>query len=84
MPPLCGNLHIRVKKRRLDEELISTDCQRHDPVDVLVVITGVDYIGNLLSPRRAQRMLLAGSVTPRAGGSLPEREFRTYGQTLRR
>jgi hypothetical protein len=29
-------------------------------------------------------MLLAGSVTPRAGGSLPEREIRTYGQTLRR
>ena len=69
MPPLCGNLHIRVKKRRLDEELISTACQRHDPVDVLVVISGVDYIGNLLSPRRAQRMLLEhgegeGKVVP--------------------
>jgi len=48
--PLCGNRHIRVKKRRLDEELISTACQRDDPVDVLVVISGVDYIGNLLSP----------------------------------
>jgi hypothetical protein len=40
--PLCGNHHIRVKKRRLDEELISTACQRDDPVDVLVVISGVD------------------------------------------
>jgi len=56
--PLCGNLCIRVEKRRFDEELISTACQRDDPVDVLVVISGVDYIGNLLSPRRAQRMLL--------------------------
>jgi hypothetical protein len=58
MLPLCGNLRIRVKKRRFDEELISTACQRDDPVDVLVVKSGVDYIGNLLSPRRAQRMLL--------------------------
>jgi hypothetical protein len=54
MPPLCGNLRVRVKKRRLDEELVSTPCQRDDPVDVLAVVSGVDHIGNLLSPRRAQ------------------------------
>jgi hypothetical protein len=56
MPPLCGNLRIRVKKRRLDEELVSTPCQRDDPVDVLVVISGVDHIDNLLSLGRAQRV----------------------------
>ena len=53
MLPLCGNLRIRVKKRGLDKQLISAACQRDDPIDVLVVISGVDHIGNLLSPRRA-------------------------------
>src|SRR5262245_43547880 len=69
MLPLCGNLRVRVEKRRFDEELLSTACQRDDPVDVLVVISGVDHIGNFLSPRRAQRMLLEdaerdGQVVP--------------------
>src|SRR5215813_6377031 len=73
MLPLCGNLRIRVKKRRFDEELIGTACQRDDAVDVLVVIGGVDYIGNLLSPRRAQRMLLEHAEGD--GKAMPNNDF---------
>src|SRR5262249_14435387 len=69
MPPLCGNLRIRVKKRRLDEQLISTACQRHDRVDVRVVIRGAAHRGNFLPPRRAQRIL----VEP-AGGGRPQKQ----------
>src|SRR5262249_41325342 len=69
MLPLCGNLRIRVEECRLDEELVGTARQRDDPVDIPVVISGVDHVGNLLAAPGAQRMLLKhaerdGQVAP--------------------
>ena len=58
MSPLCGNVRIRVEECRLNKKLVGTARERDNPSNVLLMIGGVHHVRDLLSPRRAQRVLL--------------------------
>src|SRR5262245_18289928 len=58
MALFCCNLRINVEERCLDEKLIGTARQRDDSVNVLTVIASVDHVGDFLSTRCTQGVLL--------------------------
>ena len=60
------NFFINVEERCLDEKLIGTARQCDDSFDVLGVIAGVDHVGDFLSTRCAQGVLLEHAQRKRA------------------
>ena len=58
MSPLCGNICICIEECRLDKKLVGTARERDDLINVLLMIGGIHHVSDLLSPRRAQRVLL--------------------------
>src|SRR5262245_12889222 len=58
MSPLCGNIRICIEECRLNKKLVGTARESDDPANVLLMIGGVHHVSDLLSRRRAQRMLL--------------------------
>ena len=58
MAPFGSNLCVLVQEGRLDEELVGTARQLDNSFDIRLMESGVDHVGNLISTRCAQRMLL--------------------------
>ena|SRR6478672_4711404 len=57
MSPLCGNIRICIEECRLNKKLVGTARERDDPVNVLLMIGGIHDVSDLLTRRRAQRVL---------------------------
>jgi hypothetical protein len=58
MSPLCSNIRICIEESRLNKKLVGTARERDDFANVLLMISGVHHVSDLLSTRRAQRVLL--------------------------
>src|SRR5499427_456763 len=58
MPPFGGKLGVLVQECRLDEELVGAARELGNACDVRFMEHGVDYVGDSVSTRRAQRVLL--------------------------
>ena len=57
MLSLRGNTGIPIEERRLDEELVGIARKRDDFLDVPVMISDVDHVGDFLPARCMQGML---------------------------
>ena len=57
MSPLCS-IRICIEESRLNKKLVGSARERDDPANILLMIGGVHHVSDLLSTRRAQRVLL--------------------------
>src|SRR5215510_2038980 len=58
MAPFGGKLGVLVQERRLDEELVGAARELGNSCDIRCMESGVDHVGDSVSARAAQRVLL--------------------------